>query len=95
MVWICFRRAVDASHRILVLRHVSVSALGSQFDRSRRALDHRWNPPSSLMAKAIHFGGDVLSDYDQFLLGALCAIAIKAQRIPWIAFLPIASSVVF
>ena len=42
----------------------------------------------SLMAKVIHFGGDVLSYYDQFLLGALCAIAIKAQRIPWIAFLP-------
>jgi peptidoglycan/LPS O-acetylase OafA/YrhL len=42
----------------------------------------------SLTAKAMNFGGETLAYYDQFLLGALCAIAIKSQRIPWFAFSP-------
>lgn len=41
----------------------------------------------SLIAKAVPFGGETLAYYDQFLLGSLCAIAVKTRRIPRIAFL--------
>lgn len=42
----------------------------------------------SLIAKAVPFGGEVLAYYDQFLLGALCAIAVQRQHFPWFASVP-------